>query len=304
MKISSYKNSANMNWNDFQLEIDNVKDVDVYSLKVSKYEVYVADGLLTHNSIYAFRGADTDSMNNFIKEFNAVELPLSICYRCPKSHILLAQEIVPEIEASEYAEEGIVDDVNLLDAVELANDKDLILCRTNAPLIKVAFTLIRNGKKAIIRGKDIGANLIKMIEKYKAKDLGDLYVKLEAFRKLNDDKLSLIERGKFDTKKKNSILTNIDCVDTIFAVMEECDTIDEVKTKIQNIFTDDKEGIICSSVHRAKGLQSNGVFIINRDRMPHPMAHTDEEIEQEYNILYVALTRSKHALYMIRETIQ
>ena len=255
-------------------------------------------------SIYAFRGADINSMDNFRTEFNAVELPLSICYRCPKSHILLAQEIVPEIEASDFAEEGIIEDVNLLDAIEKANDKDLILCRTNAPLIKVAFALIRNGKKAIIRGKDIGANLIKMIEKYKAKDLGDLYVKLEAFRKLNDDKLMLIEKGKFDSKKKNSLLTNIDCVDTIFAVMEECDTIEEVKTKIQNIFTDEKEGIICSSVHRAKGLQSDGVFIVNRDRMPHPMAKTDEEIEQEFNILYVALTRSKHALYMIKETIQ
>ena len=254
-------------------------------------------------SIYAFRGADTNSMDNFRTEFQAMELPLSICYRCPKSHILLAKEIVPEIEASDFAEEGIVESVNLLDAVELAQDKDLILCRTNAPLIKVAFTLIRNGKKAIIRGRDIGANLIKMIEKYKANDLGDLYMKLEAFKKLNDDKLALIEKGKYDNKKKNSIMTNIDCVETIFAVMEDCDTIEEVKRKIESIFSDEKEGIICSSVHRAKGLQSENVFIINRDRMPHPMAKTDEEIEQEFNILYVALTRSKHSLYMIRETI-
>jgi DNA helicase-2/ATP-dependent DNA helicase PcrA len=256
-------------------------------------------------SIYAFRGADTSSMDNFISEFHAVELPLSICYRCPKSHIRLAQEIVPEIEASDFAEEGIVDDIRLLEAIELANDnqKDLVLCRTNAPLIKVAFTLIRNGKKAIIRGRDIGANLIKMIEKYKAKDLGDLYVKLEAFKRLQEDKLELIERGKYDQKKKNSILTNIDSVETIIAVMEDCDSIQEVTNKIEKIFSDEKEGIICSSVHRAKGLQAETVFIVNRDRMPHPMAHTDEEIEQEYNILYVALTRSKNALYMITDML-
>ena len=35
--------------------------------------------------------------------------------------------------------------------------------------------------------------------------------------------------------------------------------------------------------------------------MPHPMAKTEEEVEQEYNIRYVALTRSKKELYFINE---
>ena len=259
----------------------------------------------THQSIYSFRGADTNSMDNFRSEFNAVELPLSICYRCPKSHIVLAKEIVPEIEAAEDAKEGVIDYIDLSVALDKAddNDKDLVLCRTNAPLIKVAFSLIRSGKKAIIRGRDIGANLIKLIEKYKAKDLGDLYLKLNNYRNLQQDKLELIEKGKYDNKKKGSILTNIDSVDTIVAIMEDCDSIEQVKIKIESIFSDNKEGIICSSVHRAKGLQANSVFIINRDRMPHPMAHTEEELEQEDNILYVALTRSKANLYFINEIL-
>ena len=256
-------------------------------------------------SIYAFRGADINTTDNFKEEFNAVELPLSICYRCPSSHIKLAQEIVPEIEASENAIDGVIKSIDLLTAIDIANDneKDLILSRTNAPLIKVAFSLIRNGKKAIIRGRDIGANLIKLIEKYKANDLGELYLKLNNYKNLQQDKIDLIEKGKYDSKKKNSLLTNIDSVDTIIAVMEDCDTIIQVKQKIENIFTDNKEGVICSSVHRAKGLQANTVFIINRDKMPHPMARTKEEIEQEYNILYVALTRSKSNLYFIKDKL-
>lgn len=320
-------------------EITNIEEVKyteeyVYDIEVEDNHNFYAEGVLVHNcqdlnraqfelikkvcnghtrvvtvgdrrqSIYSFRGADTKSMDNFQAEFRAKELPLSICYRCPKSHILLAQAIVPEIECAETAIEGTISHKVLQDAILQMQEKDLVLCRTNAPLIKVAFAIIRSGKKAVVRGRDIGKNLLKLIEKYKADNLGELYLKLNNYQKLQQEKLDLIERGKYDKKKKNSILANIDSVETITAIMEDCQTIDDVRLKISTIFSDEKEGIVCSSVHRAKGFEADNVFIINRDNMPHPMAKTDEEIEQEMNILYVALTRSKNELCIIKGVVK
>lgn len=250
-------------------------------------------------SIYAFRGADTNSMKNLKDFFNMKELPLSICYRCPKSHIKMAQEITSEIEASETAIEGVLEYVNLNEVIKLAEEKNLILCRTNAPLIKVAFKLIREGKKAVVRGRNIGTNIMTVVKKYKAKTLNDLELKIANFEELQNEKLELIEEGKLDKRKKNSILANIDICETILAISESCETIEDLKSKIETIFTDEKVGIVCSSIHKAKGLEADKVFIIEFSNMPHPMAHTDEEVAQEMNIKYVALTRSKRELYIV-----
>lgn len=250
-------------------------------------------------SIYAFRGADTFSMDNFKSYFKAKELPLSICYRCPKSHIEIAKTIVPIIESKKDAKEGLVQDLVIDELVSKAVDKDLILCRTNAPLVDVAFNLIRNGKKAVIRGRDIGRNLITMINKYKVSNLEDLIDRISSLQRLQEEKIRLIEKGEMDKRKKSSFMQIIDSCETILVLTEQVQTIQELKDKIENIFTDDVYGIVCSSIHKAKGLEADNVFIINYDKMPHPMAKTDEEIEQEMNIKYVALTRSKNNLYML-----
>ncbi len=252
-------------------------------------------------SIYAFRGADTQSMDNCKEYFNAVEMPLSICYRCPKEHIKLAQEIVPELEAFDGAKEGVVGDLSLDKTIEKAEDGDLILCRTNAPLVRMAFALIRADKKAVIKGRDIGKNLLKMIRKYKCFNLEDLQNKVGEFLNLQEEKLTLIEQGELDRRLKNSLLVNIDCCETILVITENVENIEQLKSKIEEIFTDDRVGIVCSSVHKAKGLEADRIFILEYDNMPHPMAKNEEEIEQEYNIKYVALTRSRNELYFIGE---
>lgn len=251
-------------------------------------------------SIYAFRGADTGSMDNFKNYFNMTELPLSICYRCPKKVIDMAKEIVPYIEAKETAIEGVVEETDVYGLVDKAQEKDLVLCRTNAPLIWVAFKLIKQDKKVIVRGRDIGNNLMKLVTRYKVTTLNDLELKISNFEQLQNDKLALIEQGKLDKKKKASCLAYIDECETVLAISENVETIDELKLKIQTIFSDDKDGIICSSIHKAKGLEADRVFIIDYDKMPHPMAKTEEEIQQEMNIKYVALTRPKKELYLIR----
>ena len=67
------------------------------------------------------------------EQFNAVELPLSICYRCPKNVVLEAKKLVPHIEYADSAADGTVDRVKKDVFVSRVQDTDWVLCRTTAP---------------------------------------------------------------------------------------------------------------------------------------------------------------------------
>jgi len=62
------------------------------------------------------------------------------------------------------------------------------------------------------------------------------------------------------------------------------------------VFSDDKQGIAFSTVHKAKGLEADRVFILHPEMMPHPKASKPWEQQQERNIKYVSETRSKEYL--------
>lgn len=246
-------------------------------------------------AIYGFRGADTQAMDSTISRLQAKVFPLSVTYRCPTSHVALAQQIVPEISARPDAQEGKIADLKLVDALPLMTNWDLVLCRTNAPLIRVAFSLIRLGKKASIRGRDIGSGLISLIKKVGGRHVDvmpiDTFVgKLE--------KRAEKEIAKLKNAKKSTVAFT-DKVETILVLAEQVHVVGELIRKTESIFEDKAQGIICSSVHRAKGLEADRVFIVKPELMPHPMAELPWEVEQEQHIRYVALTRSKSELYFV-----
>lgn len=88
-------------------------------------------------------------------------------------------------------------------------------------------------------------------------------------------------------------------METILAVADGCDTVQQVRDRIASIFSDDKAAVTLSSVHRAKGLESDRVFVLRPDLMPHKMATQPWQIVQERNLMYVCYTRSKSELYFV-----
>ena len=48
-----------------------------------------------HQSIYAFAGASSRSIDEIIEKINAVEMDLPICYRCPRLVVEEAANIYP-----------------------------------------------------------------------------------------------------------------------------------------------------------------------------------------------------------------
>lgn len=243
-----------------------------------------------HQSLYGFRGADTEAIPSIIKRLNATELPLSITYRCPKKIVELAKEFVPAIESSETAIDGIVEKIEYDDFYDAVKEGDMVICRYNAPLIEPVFELLSRGIKAAIKGHDIGEGLITLVKKLKSKSIDDFFVKL--------DNWFNTEIKKAEALDKNTELIH-DKYEVLQVLSSECDSVDCIIRKIQQIFSDEKQAVTFSSIHRAKGLEADRVFILKYSNMPSKYAKKDWEIAQEKNCQYVSLTRTKNTLYFV-----
>jgi len=280
---------------------DEVQDWNAAQIKMALRSVKESGRIIgvgdRWQSIYGFRGADINAIPGLIKATGAKVLPLSITYRCPSSHVKLAQELVPHIEAREGAAEGTVETVGEFKFQRDVKQGDMVLCRCNAPLVKPAFDLIRQGKKAVILGRDIGKGLLQMVyrvqKKYRVHTLEDTLEQMVVYTR--HEVAKLIKRGA-ELRAQNLE----DNAETIYALSDGCETVRELERKIQSVFSDEQEGVTFSSVHKAKGAESERVWILEPGLMPHPKATRPEDVQQERNILYVALTRSKSELYFVK----
>jgi transposase len=92
----------------------------------------------------------------------------------------------------------------------------------------------------------------------------------------------------------------LEALTEIYKSQPQATCIAHLESYIDSLFSDENSPITLSTCHRAKGLEGDRIFIIN----PHdlPMVWRNQEgwqLEQEYNLLYVALTRSKSELYVV-----
>lgn len=248
-------------------------------------------------SIYAFRGADSQAIESYIKRSNAQSFPLSTCYRCARSIVKSAQRYVPQIEASETAPVGQVVDLPLDGWRLTVKDGDYVLCRCTAPLVKECLAMIREGRKATVKGKDIGVKLIELvsdISKNDSESSSDFYNKLKAYESANLEKLGRANR-------EDQIIQLTDTVATLAVILEDAKDVKGIKQRIESIFSDSATtGITFCTVHKSKGLECENIFIIEPSLMPHPNAKSPVAIDQEKNIIYVAITRAKLNLYWVR----
>lgn len=250
-------------------------------------------------AIYGFAGADIDAFSNLKNLLpNTVELPLSVCYRCATAVIEHAQGVVPDIQAREGAPDG---EVRAGSFSEIRSG-DYVLCRNTRPLVSLCMQFISHGKKATIKGGDIGKNLVNMIKKTKAKSYDTLFKKLDAEYK------KLVEKAKQmfpykDSEKVSFVVNYKDKVDALRAIGVECKGghTDEMIACINKIFTDDVEGIVLSTMHKSKGLEAENIFIIERQLLPAAYATQDWERVQEENLDYVARTRAKTKLIYVED---
>jgi DNA helicase-2/ATP-dependent DNA helicase PcrA len=248
-------------------------------------------------AIYGFRGADADSMNNIAEEFKCTRLPLTVSYRCPQAVINHAKRWVMHIEAAPSAPIGEVRNVGQTWTPDVFGPQDMIVCRTTKPLVALGYTLLKARKPFYIMGRDIGLNLIKLIEKQKARDIKTLSGRLESWMTRETEKAI----AKDDQFKADAIQDKYDAIMEIIDSLPENErTIDELISVIDHLFTEKKNATILCTIHRAKGLESETVWWLNSSQCPAPWAK-GWQFKQEENLCYVATTRAKSNLILIEE---
>lgn len=259
-----------------------------------------------NQAIYGFAGADTRSVEKIIDRVDPEVMPLSVCYRCDRRIIQLAQDIVPEIEAAPGAPLGVVrEGVSSEVAQAEMRDGDLVLCRTTAPLVSLCLSLIRSGISASVRGRDIGKSLNAVVSQVAGRSgykFGDFPAHL---RDWCDEALEKIAAEDLGPSREESmvqaIMDRYESVLVVWQSAQQLQTTDDLMRAIDDLFAVDDPAVSLSTVHRAKGLEADRVYVLRADLMPHPMAKTREARVQEANLEYVCYTRAKHELVFISE---
>lgn len=265
-------------------------------LKPGGRAVFVGDPA---QAIYGFTGADADAIAQIKRDFNCASLPLTVTYRCPKSVVAMAQQWVSHIQAADSAPNGITRSVNAetFATVEVPTLQahDAILCRNTRPLVALAFSLIRRGIACHVEGRDIGAGLLNLLGRWKVTSINGLRKNLEAYRE-REMARAMAKGNEYGAEAIN------DRVETLFILMEGCDTVECVRSKVSRLFADTPEGrpaptLTLSTIHKAKGREWDRVYLLGFNHYcPSPYARQDWQQEQERNLMYVAVTRAKHEL--------
>jgi superfamily I DNA/RNA helicase len=272
-------------------------------------------------AIYGFRGADSGSLDRLKLELGALEMGLTTTYRCGRSIVELAAKIVPDYVAAESNPAGEVIPLAVDKLVATAEPGDFVLSRKNSPLTRTALAFLRAGKRAKIAGRDLGASMRKLVRQLATgRATGSLPALLEKLTAWEEREIKRAEKAG-EKKAAARIEAVTDLSETLRALAEDLSGVPELLARIDDLFVDEpgRAYVVCSSVHRAKGLEAENVFVladtlspsvpcvcghrahrITCDRCGCNLYREDPKAaREEENIRYVAITRAKSRLFMV-----
>ncbi len=308
------------------LFIDECQDLSksqlAVALKYAKKESRILSVGDPIQSIYGFSGADIQSFETIEKITKAKRLPLTTCFRCPKSVINLAKEFRNDIQGiKEY--DGTVEEMLLEDVVKSTKQNDLVVSRTKDPILLLVFRFIESEKKVRIH-PDIARELISRLRRLFPKELiarridsfpggfdglkEDAFNKQEWIIKKEAERIIDGQLREIHIKEELSVLkSKLEFLHKRYEIWKKnCHSLEDIFKKINEYITEKKNPITLSTIHTAKGLEANRVFILDFHKLPlkHPEQKAWEKI-QEKNLKYVAITRAKEELYLVNsEEIQ
>ena len=237
-------------------------------------------------AIYGFQGSNLDTLNAIKNSPNTVTLPLSMTYRCAESIVNEACKVFHGgIVAAPGAPKGLVGK----GTIHEAREGDFILCRNNAPLVDAFISLIRNGKKCSIIGKEFGDQLVSLID-----SVDDIF-DLEKILLDLEEKLS--KKGLKNPTKTEAYDKVNEKVNVLLSLYEYFGSLDKVRSVIYDIFVENaSRGIILSTIHKSKGLEADRVFFLEPGLIPSKYAVTELAVYAEKCLKFVGITRARKEL--------
>lgn len=260
-----------------------------------------------YQAIYGWRGASCHSLDELSTRFNLITMPLTVSFRCPQAVVDEAKKIVPHIQAfksggtvSEWKREK--EDTGECTPWDLTQftPGNAILCRNNAPLIRLGFALIRAGIPCFFTGRDIGAGLKKIVVSLE-KDSPPL-IALEHW--FQDEKDKLLQKKKYDAVDRLE-----DKYEALCAIYKgaEAQSIDDLLKGIDKLFmkSPSPDAIELSTIHKAKGREWDTAYFLNPHLIPgkwiadaaaNGVPGAEDLLTQEENLRYVGITRALSTL--------
>ena len=279
--------------------VDEAQDMTLAQLEIAEG---VCKGRLCvvgddRQAIYGFRGADSQALDRLKGKLHAQEMGLNTTYRCAKSIVALAKTLVPDFQCGNTTE-GDVTYILTEQLAEKAGPGDFVLSRLNAPLVSTAMRLLKIGKRACVKGRDIGKGLVSLVRKLRARSVPDFLKKVDVWK---DRELHRLQKIKNTDTRQEAVK---DQADMLQELAEGAHNVAEITTRIENLFKDGLGAagmITCSSVHRAKGLEADRVFVLRNTLRAFPGTSpvAEDQLLDEFNITYVAITRAKQHLVWV-----
>lgn len=196
------------------------------------------------------------------------------------------------IESAANAPAGSVDSLDTYSPSDFPATA-AVLCRRTAPLVRFALDALARSLPCTIAGRDIAGGLIALLERQHATSVDDLRTRLYDYRK---DKCKAL----FGKGKASEAAALADRISALLVLARGATSVAAVKAKLEELFAPGRDLLHLSTIHRAKGLEWETVFILDFDElMPSPWAKP-EELEQEHNLIYVAQTRARLHLRYIK----
>ena len=222
-------------------------------------------------AIYGFRGADALSMPNAVERFEMDVLPLSVSFRCPRTIVENVRWRVPDFKA--FRDGGTISRSD-----DLPADDSAVICRNNAPLIKLAMKMVCLGHKVDVAGTDIGAKVIRQLSKLGPESL----TQAQTLSAISDWEA---ERDSLDSKTAHD---TAECM-RVFAL--SASTLSGALAYARHLFAQSGGTIRFMTGHKAKGLEFDHVYHLDRALLTGR--------EQDNNIHYVIDSRPKASLTYI-----
>lgn len=298
--------------------VDECQDLSRAQLYVVKQYLRDKGRLLAvgdpYQAIYGFAGADSSSFENVKAAFNCQTLGLTDCFRCPADVIKIAQSIREDIKGFK-TDPGKIYKIPQREVIFNIKAGDLVICRTRKPLIGMALTLIKKGYKVKIHPDelmefmgDYKKNFTpKELRKVLSADMIDDF--FETARSRNEKRIHK-ENQNADTALRRLLIdaeikemeSTLDFLKSKFFEWQ-LNTLELILKKLKHMLSNPSDDAIkISTIHRAKGLENDRVFILEYNKLPYRRDLEWENI-QERNLHYVAVTRPKEELYLCEDEL-
>ena len=265
-------------------------------------------------NIYEFRGSDSKYMRILMDEYGAVKYEMTENYRSAGAIVALSNEFAKTITrrikstpieavANETGEVvithhqcGNMSEPLVNELIKTRSGKTCVLTNTNDEALQIV---------GMLNDKGVRAKLIQSVDRFRLYNLAEVRFLIKTIEKgLNSP---VISDALWDNARQRvkEIYAQSACLENILNLMSDFETVNKTKyysdftqfimeSNYEDFYTDDREEVYVSTIHKSKGREFDCVYILlNGSR-----GANDEERRK----LYVGMTRAKRNLYIHTNT--